>query len=301
LGGLWIGLILIAAITSMPELVTGIGSATLIEIKGSDLALGDLFGSNMFNLLIIALLDVLCHYTPVLSRARAANIIPAGLGILLIAVAAGGILAGDRIPALGWIGIPSIIIIIIYLIGTRWIYRSERNRADALPASLRYEGLSRKTIYLRFALAAAVIIGAGIWLSFIGSEISDTTGWGATFVGSLFLAICTSLPEVVVATAALRLGAIDMAIAALLGSNMLNMAIIAPVDIFYSQGSVFASISQGHIITALAVVVMSFLIIAALRWKAKRKTFAVVSWYAPILIGLYIFGAYALFQSLWLS
>jgi len=146
-------------------------------------------------------------------------------------------------------------------------------------------------------LAAAGVIGAGIWLAFIGDEIVQTTGWGASFVGSLFLAITTSMPELVVTVAALRLGAIDMAVADILGANMLDMVIIIWVDLSYTQGHILAVVSQAHLITAAVAVVMSLLVIIGLRFRQRRKTFIVFSWYVPVLIGLYILGAYALFIS----
>ena len=300
LGGVWIGLILIAAITSMPELVTGVSAAALVG--SADLAVGTLFGSNMLNLGVIALLDVLSHPTPVLTRASPGHIASAGLMVLLVAIAAGAIAAGGRISglALGWLGVPAIIILIVYLVGIRGIFHLERRRRlVALPAGpLRYEEISRRATYIKFALAAVAIIGAGIWLSFIGDEIAQVTGWSATFAGSLFLAITTSLPEIVVAVAAVRLGAIDMAVAGLLGSNIFNMTIIAPVDLAYSRGSILSVVSSEHIITALVVIAMGALVIAGLRLRTRRMTFGVMSWYAPGLIGLYIFGAYALFISL---
>jgi cation:H+ antiporter len=300
LGGIWIGLLLIAAITSMPELVTGVSAAALVG--SADLALGTLFGSNMLNLAVIALLDVLSHPVPVLTRASTGHIASAGLMILLVAIAAGAISAGGRISglALGWLGVPAIIILVVYLVGVRGIFHLERRRQLGVPPAgpLRYEEISRRATYIKFALAAVAIIGAGIWLSFIGDEIAQVTGWGDTFAGSLFLAITTSLPEVVVAVAALRLGAIDMAVAGLLGSNIFNMTIIAPVDLAYTKGSILSLVSPEHIITALVVIAMGALVIAGLRWRTKRMTFAVMSWYTPGLIGLYIFGAYALFISL---
>jgi len=301
LGRIWIGLVLIAVITTMPELVTSMSSVALVSPPSPDLALGTLFGSCMFNLSILALLDILHRSTPVLTEASLRHIASAGFGILLIAVAAGGIIAGERLSrlALGWMGIPSIIILILYLVGMRQMFLSERGHrsSTAKTDSLQYKEILAKTAYLRFALAAAAVIGAGIWLAFIGDEIGQTTGWGASFVGSLFLAITTSAPELVVATAALRIGAIDMAIADVLGANMLDITIVFPVDLFYTKGAVLSSVSGSHLITAAVVVVMNLLVIAALKLRRRRKTFIVISWYALALIGLYIFGAYALFIS----
>ena len=164
-------------------------------------------------------------------------------------------------------------------------------------ALLQYEEVSTKTVYLKFALAAIAVIGAGIWLSLVGDEITATTGRGASFVGSLFLAITTSMPELAVAVAAFRLGAIDMAVADILGANMLDVAFIIWVDLFYAPGPILAMVSRAHLITAMVTVVMSLLVIIGLRFRQKRKTFIAFSWYTPALIGLYIFGAYALFIS----
>jgi len=297
LGRLWIGLVLLAAITSMPELVTGVSAAALVKLP--DLALGDLLGSCMFNLLILAFLDILYRPAPILSQASSRHMLSAGIGILLIAIAAGTILAGGRFSglAVGWVGAPSIIIASLYLAGMWWVFRSERGRQPqpVEAASLQYKEFSKKTVYLRFALAAAAIIGAGIWLAFIGEELATTYNWHASFVGSLFLAISTSMPELVVTIAALRLGAIDMAVADILGSNMFNIAIIAPVDASYKPGPLLSSVSHTHLTTAAVAIVMSLLVILGLRFPQKRKVLS-ISWYTPVLIGLYIFGAYALFQ-----
>ncbi len=299
LGRIWIGLVLMATVTTMPELVTGVSSAALVGLP--DLALGTLLGSCLFNLTILALLDILHRPTPILSQVSSRHIASAGMGILLIAIAAGSIFAGERFsgPTLGWVGITSIVIITVYLIGTWQMFRFERKHQLALPqaAPSQYHEIPTGTVYLRFTLAAIAVIAAGIWLSFVGDEIAETTGWGASFVGSLFLAITTSMPELAVAVAALRLGAVDMAVADILGANMLDMAIIIWVDLFYTRGPILTMVSRVHFITAVVAVVMSLLVIVGLRFRQKHKTFIVFSWYTPVLIGLYIFGAYALFTA----
>jgi len=274
-------------------------------VKLPDLALGTFFGSCLFNLTILALLDVLHRHTPILSKVSPGHMISAGMGILLIALAAGSILAGERFSGLtlGWVGVPSIVIVIFYLIGARQMFRFERKRQLESPQaeSSVYSDVSARVVYLRFALAAMAVIGAGIWLAFIGDEIAETYGWGASFVGSLFLAITTSMPELVVTVAAIRLGAIDMAVADILGANMLNMVAITWTDLFYTRGPILfqprSLVSDAHLITALIAAVMSLLVIVGLLFRQKRKTFIVISWYGPLLIGLYIFGAYASFTS----
>jgi len=229
----------------------------------------------------------------------------AGIGILLAAITAGGVVVGEKFPdlALGWVGITSIIVLILYLVAVRQVFRSERSQQRVLSASplKKYEGDSTKAVWLKFTLAAAAVIGAGIWLSFVGDEIAETYRLETSFVGSLFLAIATSMPELVVAITALRLGAVDMAVADILGANMLDITHIFTVDLFYSKGAVLSSVSRTHLITAVVTVVMSLVVIIGLRFRQKRKTFFVVSWYSVALIVLYILGAYALFQGIGLS
>jgi cation:H+ antiporter len=301
LGRIWIGLVLIAVITTMPELATSVSSVALVH--SADLALGTLLGSCCFNLSILALLDILHSRTPVLSVASPRHVITAGWGALLIAIAAASIIAGHRFSlfslSLGWVGIPSIVILILYLLGMWWIFRRERGqRLHAAPTTaLQYDKFTTRTVWIRFALAAAAVIAAGIWLSFIGDEISRTTGWGGTFVGSLFLAITTSAPELVVAITALRMGAVDLAVADILGANMLDIAMIVPVDLAQGQGFVLSSVSRDNLIVASVAVMMSLLVMAGLRFRRRRKVFRVASWYTPLLIALYILGAYALFNS----
>lgn len=299
LGRLWIGLVLLAAVTSSPESVTAVSSAALIKLP--DLALGTLLGSCLYNLTILALLDVLYRGAPILSKVSRGHMASAGMGALLMALAGGSILAGERFSelSLGWVGIPSIVIIISYLVYARQTFYFERKR-NSVPSpteSLMHSQIPTGTAYLRFSMAAVAVIAAGIWLSFIGDEIARTTGWGISFVGSLFLAISTSMPELVVTVAAVRLGAADMAVANLLGANMLDVVAILWADLFYTQGPLLAVVSKTHLITAGVTIIANLLVIAGLGFRQKRKTFIVTSWYGPLLIGLYLFAAYALFVS----
>lgn len=295
-GRLWIGLVLLAAITSMPELVAGLGSAGLVGLP--NLAMGDIMGSCMFNLLILAMMDIFYRRDSLLELASTQHIPMAGVGIVLIAVAAGGIWQGDTAPSLGsgWVGAGGIAIPVLYMLGVWWVFRREQKAKVewATPVAPQYAHLPAKTVYIRLAASAAAVVGAGIWLAYIGDELSLAYQLNTSFVGSLFLAVSTSLPEIVVTFAALRLGAVDMAIANILGSNMFNMAIIGPVDLAYERGPLLASVSRVHMTTALLSIAMSAVVIIALRFRHRGRIMP-VGWYTPVLIGLYAFGIRQLF------
>ena len=298
LGGLWVGLLLLAAVTSLPELVTGIGAAAVVG--SPDLALGTAFGSNLFNLAIIAILDIVYRQGPLLTRAGTGHRLSAGVGIVLIGFAAGSILLGREWGgALGWVGIYSPVLVVLYLLGVRSIFRFEQKRGGYQEArALRYKSISARRAYAGFAVAALAIIGLGTWLAIIGDELAVRTGWGSSFVGSLFLAATTSLPELVVAIVALRLGAVDMAIANMLGSNMFNMGIvIAGCDLFYRQASIFSASSISHVYAASMAILMTLIVIGGLTFRTKRKLPIGMSWYSVALIVAYLAGAYILFTT----
>ena len=300
LGHIWIGLLLLAFITSVPELATGISAVALVKIP--DLAIGTIMGSCIFNILIVALLDVIYRQAPILSKVSPNHLMSVAMGILLVALAAVSIFFGEQISGLvlGWIGIPSILAIVLYLVGVRWTLRSAQEGQAAAPppaANTRYIHITMREVSLKFTLAGLAVIGSGIWLAFIGEEIAATTGLGNSFVGTLFLAISTSMPELALTIAAVRLGAIDMAVADVLGANMINIAKIFLIDIFHTDGSILSSVSRTHVTSAVVAIVMSIVVLIALRFRQKSKTFRVVSWYAVLLVGLYLYGAYTLFTS----
>ena len=107
-------------------------------------------------------------------------------------------------------------------------------------------------------------------MGFIGDELTKLTGLEASFVGTLFLAICTSAPEIVVSIAALRMGALDMAVGNVLGSNMFNMGVIIFVDdLFYTAGPILSYAAMDHISTALFAILMSCVVIIGLIFRPR--------------------------------
>ena len=299
LGGVWIGLLLMATATSLPELFTGISAVVWVGVP--DLAMGDAFGSNLFNLVIIALLDILHRKGPLLTRIGTRRTLIGGLAILLIALATLSIFVSANISGLrlGWVSIFTPLLALLYLLSMRKVFHHERSQ-QGQPVeekeTPRYKEISLPRAYTYYSIAALFVIAGAIWLSFVGEEITETTGWGSTFVGSLFLAAVTSAPEVVVSITALRLGAADMAVANMLGSNMFNMGIVlAGDDLFYRAGSLFADVSINHVFSGLIAILMTCVIIVGISSPSRRNILPGVSWYSIVLIVLYLSGFYILF------
>ncbi len=305
---LWIGAVLVAAATSLPELFTGVGSVVFADAP--DLTVGNLLGANSYNLLNIGILDLLHRGGPLLSAissgqllAAVFSLIPAMLATIAIILLGSGISTWS----IGNIGIFSIAIFVSYCIATRVMYKFEKSKTHSLPgrqAGLpagseststrkysRYDTISLKKVYTYFAIAAAAIVASGIWLAYIGRELSEVLRLSQSFTGNLFIGFVTTLPEITVSIAALFIGAKEIAVANMLGSNLFNMTIIFADDILYRKAPILQAISPRHVWSACVVVAMTAVIILAMVTGPRRKFFN-ISWYVPALFILFLLGAY---------
>jgi len=273
LGRVWIGVVLLAAITSLPELATGISSVTFVG--DPDLAIGDLFGSNLINLLIIAIIDLVYRSGPVLHYLGTGIVLSTVLGLFLIAAAAAALYLAHNLLTIALfdqIGICSLALFLLYLLAQYMIYRYPPEKSDdrlTIKAVKETPPPLRKVVVL-FTLAAVSTAAAGIWLAFIGDQISQVTGLSSSFVGTLFLAACTSAPEIVVSISAVRLGAIPMAVGNAVGSNLFNMGVTIFIDdLFYTGGPILQGVGEVHIITALFAILMSSIVIIGIVFRPR--------------------------------
>ncbi len=298
MGRAWIGLILMAGVTSLPELITGVSSVTIADTP--DIALGDVMGSCVFNLAIIALMDILHGPGPIFSRAEHSHNLTAGFGVILIGLASLSIMAAGSIPAFGHIGLYTPAIIGIYAVGIRSVFLFQKRKiatfVDEMARRLQYEHVSMKMAVVRYALNAVVIIAAAAWLPFIGDRLAEATGLGRTFIGSILIAMTTSFPELVVSIAALRIGAADMAIANLLGSNIFNIFILAVDDIFYVKGPLLSAVSEIHAVTGFMAVIMTGIVVASLTYRMEKKTAFRIGWDALALLAAYMVNLLLLYS-----
>ena len=297
LGGSWVGVVLLATVTSLPELVTGISAVSLAGTP--NIALGDVMGSCVFNLLIITILDFLQRGESVFSRASQGHILSAAFGVILIGFAGFNILlagTGHTI-AVGHIGLSTPIIVVLYGVGMRTVFLYERRQLAAVGAEVaeRHPEVTLRAAVIGYAIAAVVVVVAGTWLPFIGERMAVTMGWQRSFVGTLFIAAATSTPEVAVTIGALRIGALDMAIGNLLGSNLIDIFLIAVDDVFYLPGPLLAHVAPVHAVSALSAVMMTGVAIVGLLYRPKARLFRTVGWASLFLFSLYLLNSYILF------
>ncbi|RUR85726.1 sodium:calcium antiporter [Chlorogloeopsis fritschii PCC 9212] len=299
LGRSWVGAILLAGATSLPELAVGISA--VVVFNAPDLAAGGIFGSCLFNLFILALLDIFTGPSPLLQRAQISHALAAGLGSILLGVAAAGILLAQSNNNLifGWVGSPSIVLIVLYLVSARIIARFElRRRTEVLEREVvQYEHIKRQQAFLIFATLSVAIVVLGVWLASLGDRVATVTGLGQSFIGALLLAATTSLPEVVAGLAAIRLNAVDLAVSNVFGSNIFNMAILGVYDLAYFRGNLWSNVSSVHIFTAVVAMMMTSVAIVGLIYRAARPSRLYITWDGLALILLYISGMYIIYRS----
>ena len=276
IGRLLVGSILIAGATSLPELAIDINAVA----QGSvDLAVGDLIGSSLFNLGILAVLD-LTRYSQgrMLSRSSARHAVAGSVSIALTAVAAVFIFLGPMTEAvtLGRIGLGSVALAISYSLGIRLVYDVEKQERPSgseesdvsTPPWGRKLGL--KGAVAGYVVAAVMILAAAPFLARAAADLAERSGLGGTFFGTTFVALCTSLPEVVTTFSAIRMKSFDLALGNILGSNCFNMLILAVLDVV-DEGSLFANVAAVHVYTALCVILVTTVVILGQLSRVERR------------------------------
>lgn len=303
-GRLWIGSVLLAGATSLPELATDVSA---VRIGAVDVAVGDLFGSSLANMLILAVVDLASPDGRVLRKAAFDHVLAASLAIALNSLAAVFVLLRPEASLLS-IGPGSFVLFAAYVLGARVVYRhaargtrtlaaAAEAAAEAAPAGAPVPApapVPVRRAVVRFSLAAVVVLATAPFFAWSAKGLAEITGLGNTFVGTLLVGLATSLPELVACFAAVRLGSFDLAVGTLFGSNAFNMAIFFVLDAV-QPGSLFANVDQGHAISGLFAVVLMALGIGAIVYRAERRfspleptSFAMLGGYLLAMLLLYL-------------
>jgi cation:H+ antiporter len=298
LGGTWIGLVLVATVTSLPELAAGISAVTIGDLP--DIAAGDVFGSCAYNLILLVLLDFMHRVEPLYVHARPGHVLSAGFGIVLLGFMGISLALTQFGVSLSFfhIGAYTPVVLLLYGVSIRTVFLYEKahiaNFTEKEPD--KYPGRSLRDLAIRYAIAAAFVVAAGILLPHIAAAIATQMGWTQSFVGTMFAALATSLPELVVTITAVRIGAVDMAIGDLLGSNMFNILILAIDDIFYLKAPILESVSTIHLSSALTAMTMTGAAIVALYYRSRYLIFNRLAWVSLFLVAIYFTNAWVLYS-----
>jgi cation:H+ antiporter len=293
LGGMFVGILLLAGATSLPEVLTTISA---LAQGVPNLAAGSLLGSNMFNMFLLAILDLLHRKNRILRKAALKHALTGSITMFLIGLVVFFILADIEIQ-IGWVGLDSLFIVLAYVIGV-WMIRANQpktvvcaSEAHAVPQGIP----SLRRGLTGFGLAALGLMIVTPLMVQSSAEIAEITGLGTTFIGTTLVALVTSLPEMVTTIAAVRLGADDMAIGNLFGSNMFNMLAIGLTDVFYLQGRFLGVIDPAFIVVGMLGLLMTGLGLIGNLARLERRVLS-IEVDALALIIFYIAGLWLLFS-----
>jgi cation:H+ antiporter len=295
LGEALIGSVLLGAGTSISGIVTSISTAASghPELSVSN-ALGGIAAQTMF----LALADI--AYRKVnLEHAAASAVNLAQANVLLILVA---------LPMLAWaappvqlLGVHPITPVLVagYLIGLHnahrvhrdpmWVPRSTPDTRDEADDP---EDDPKRTSVLAWSFAGLVaVVGLAGWMvGETGALLSGRLGVSQTVVGALMTAVVTSLPELVTTTAAVRRGALQLAVGGIIGGNMFDALFVAASDIAYRGGSIYHAVSERTLFWFALVLLMTAVLLMGLL-RRERQGPGGIGWESVLLLTLWTGGA----------
>ena len=296
LGGMFIGVLLLAGATSLPELLTSINS---INMGAPELSAGNFFGSSAFNMFILAILDVAGRDQRVLRTSNKRHLVSGGFAVFICTLVIFLLVANPILTELnfniGWVGVDSIIIMLFYVLAIYMIQQSEQETVSTEMTEEELADLPSLKVGLLGFTAAAVVLGIVCpFMVRAAEQISEITGLGTSFVGSSLVALVTSLPEMVTSISAISIGAADMALGNLFGSNMFNMFGIGIADVFYTKGRFLSTVDNSFIVVGMLGALMTAFGLLGNIVKFKRIG-RIMDVDAAILTVLYFSGMYLLF------
>ncbi|MFQ5803210.1 MAG: sodium:calcium antiporter [Candidatus Methylomirabilales bacterium] len=293
LGGLWIGTVLLAASTSLPEVLTAVNAALL---DAPDIGVGDIFGANMVNMMILAVLDLVFARRRILDHVHKEHAQFGLLGILLMVMAGIGILTGGW-GRIGHVGLETVMIAAVYMGGLRLLYRFADVRLRSVES---IHANSTNRVRLReaaggFALGTIGLLVLTPLLVLSAEAVSLETGISSTFIGTLLVGLATTLPELSTTFSAIRLGAFDLAVGNLFGSVMFNVVVLLLMDIAYTRGPLLGFVARDHLFTILLGVTLLALGIVAILFRGRRRALP-LRLENYLIVATYILGLWLLYS-----
>ena len=301
LGRSFVGVVLLATATSLPELGTGVSAVAVVGAP--DLAVGGAFGSNLFNLLLIGLMDIFWWNRYLLNYVGMSSVVVGALGIAVIALGGLAVMLHDMTTVFDSLPISplSIVLIVGFAVAMYFVYLFEQRQGESddapkAAASERYASERLPRHIVMYAVTALTVVAAAVWLSFVADDLAVEMGWEASFMGTQFLAAATSLPELATSFAALRIGAPELAITNLLGSNLFNMGFILFLDdVAHTGGPIWGAVSPIHALTGFISIGMTAVVVLAVVTRPRRNRPGFLTIESAVLIAAYAVASFLVF------
>lgn len=284
MSGAFIGGVILAAVTSLPELITSISAIVVVDSPG--LIIGNVLGSNIFNLAILGALVIFGIKSFINDKVSKSHRITLICTIAVYAILACCIFF-NMDYAIGGVSIASVLILIIYLISLKFLASddSQNDNEDTSPLTI-------KQIVIRFIIMAVLLVISSVLITYVTDIIAVKLNLGASLAGALFLGIATSLPELSSSVALVRAKNHNAMIGNIVGSNMFNYLILLIGDLMYFKASIYTLTidKQTMLLTIFGFIASIF---TAIILSAKYKN--VSSKVLYIICGVLIIGCYLSF------
>ena len=286
-GRLFVGSILIAVATSLPELATNI-SAVQLDPPNPELAVGNVFGANMLNMFTFAAVALAFGGKRFLRR-----VAPQQGYLIVVAALLTGLALIFGVTQFGvnafQIGLSSVILLGVFLAGMYWVYATRPaggNDGSEDP------GMTLRRAWALFLLVSAGVVVAGFFLAWSTDRIAEITGVASSTLGILLVSLVTTMPEAASTIAAARIGAMDLGVAGLFGSCAFNITILFYADIFYRGGILGLQTEPAHFVaggTAIGLILVAFVLVV---FREKIRA-AIAAGLLSLMAAGYIAGAIA--------
>lgn len=267
------GALLLGAATSLPGLTV---SATTAASGAGGLAVANALGGIAAQTVFLAVAD---FANPGVNLEHAAAD-PGNMTMtaLLAALLAGVLLAmlGPEVALGGRVHPMSLVLLLAYLGGIRVASATTQGRSWR-PARSRYEvetgspedraePRTTKHLALVFVVAAVLTLASGWAIGGAALALARETGLGDGIIGGLFTAVATSSAELVTAVAAVRSGALALAIGDIVGGNVFDVLFVAAADVAYGDGSIYHAVSpREQFLTALCIALTAAVMMGLVR------------------------------------
>lgn len=292
LGEMWTGWVLLAAATSLPEFVTDVSA---VKLHAANLAAGDLFGSSLTNMAILAVMALIPFTGEADSGAAPSSLFGAGLAIVLTILGATFTLIHGDLSIGGWRP-ESTMLVLVWIVGTRILYSSDGAGGADPPAAAAHDpppdrGALRRALMV-FAAGSAIIFLIAPSYANSARQFAALSGLGDSFVGTWLLGFSTALPEFVTSITVCRLGAFDLAVANLYGSCAFNMVVFFLMDLA-SPTPIFSKLDPVLALSGFLAVALMLLGLAAVAYR--RRTVAAANVGGGVLLAMYGFAIWVLY------
>lgn len=290
LGEALFGVLLLAGVTSLPDFAATLSAA--IDAR-PDLAMSNVMGSMAVNLVFLGVADVFYRKAN-LEHAAASpvNLMLAGLLIVLLTLP---LLAVVTPTVARWRVHPvTPVIVAAYLFGLHLVHRTRAkpmwfprhtHQTVADEPARHHRGRS-STVWFGF-IGMAVVTGMAGWVLMEAAKgIADQSGLSESLVGGLFTALATSTPELVTTIAAIRIGALTLAVSNIFGTNCFNMLVVAAADVGYAHGSIYHDMAPAQMTWGLVSILMTAILLLGL---VRRETYGIgrIGFESALVLGVY--------------